>query len=114
MIRTLTLCSALILAPMAACTTIPQSPFEQTLADEKALYAAEMAYKGAAMTAEAAHDSGALSGERAVQVADALQRAYDALIIARAAYAAGNAFSGSTASAQALGAVAEAYGVMNR
>lgn len=112
MIRTVALCASLAFTPLAACNTIPQSPFEQSLKDEKALYVAEAAYHGVATAALAAKDSGLLEGERSVQVADALQRAYDALLIARAAYAAGNLIGGQNAASEVFSAVSQAQSLI--
>lgn len=101
-------------APMAACTTVPTGGvFEQTLVDEKALYAAEAAYFGAATAAEAGADAGVLRGETAALVAGYLQTAYDALLVARQAQAAGNTADAHVAAAKVLGAVSAAQKLLN-
>ena len=69
--------------------------FEGQVVDEKALYAAEAAFFGANTAAEAAVDNGLLKGgsPQALQVADYLAKAHDALKAARAAYQVGEARS---------------------
>lgn len=104
-------CLALVAAPLAACSSIAPVPsLEQTTLDEKAIYSAEATYRAAATAASAAVDSGLLvpGTPRAVQVADALQTAYDALRTARAAYAAGNGLALQTALSAANAALASA------
>lgn len=101
--------AALALAPVAGCAPMMQgSPFAETLVDDKALYSAEAAYFGALTLADTAVDSGLLvaGSPRAVQVADGLQKAYDALLAARAAYDAGNVVLGQAKAAMALAEVA--------
>lgn len=107
--------AALALAPVAACGPLMQgSPFAQTLIDDKALYSAEAAYFGAATLAGQAVDSGLLvaGSPRAVQVADALDKAHSALLVARTAYAAGNVVGGQRAAAEALGAISDVQRIL--
>lgn len=110
----LALSAVLLCAPIAACETFPSSTVSESLKDEKALYAAEAAYYGATVSAEAAFDAGVLHGRQAVAVADGLQVAYDALLVARQAQAAGNASSAEEASARALAAVAGVYALIQQ
>lgn len=65
----------------------------QTLVDEKALYAAEAAMYGADTAAGAAVDSGLLKpgSPDAIKVANWLEEAHKALLVARTAYHAGDA-----------------------
>lgn len=83
----------LLAPPLAACETVPTLSTHQTLADERALLAAEAAYQGALIAANAAVDSGALKGERAAKAADLLQRAKNGLDTARRTKATADAFS---------------------
>lgn len=107
---------SLLTAPaLTACASLPSfetSPLESTLVDDKALYAAEAAYFGAATAADVAVDSGVLTGERAGQVAALLERGYTSLGVARSAYRAGNARSAQTAAAEALAAIAGAQRIL--
>lgn len=82
-----------------------QGALTATLNDEKALYAAEAAFYGANAAAEAAVDNKLLvqGSPTAVQVADGLAQAHDALNAARAAHKAGDARTYS----DKLGAVQE-------
>lgn len=98
---------ALIAAPMAACSTLSPSPFSESLVDEKGLYAAELAYFGAATAVETAVDAGVLTGNRAGQAAIYLQSAYDGLVVAREAQALGNVLMVQRGSAQTLALVAD-------
>lgn len=65
----------------------------ETLKDEKALYAAEAAFYGANAAAEAAVDNKLITpgSPLAIQIADGLAKAKDALGAARAAYKIGDA-----------------------
>ena len=78
---------AIASAPMAlgACSTL--SVAVSSTADEKALYVAESAFKGAVLSVEAAVDSGQLKGENAQKASMYLSQARAALLKARQAYA---------------------------
>jgi hypothetical protein len=100
-------------APLAACGGLTADPpLAETLADERALFAAEAAYFGAASAAEAAVDAGVLSGEPAGLAADYLDRGYAALQVARRAHAAGNATEAATAAREALLAIGAAQAII--
>lgn len=64
-----------------------------TIKDEKALYTAEAAFAGVSYGLQAAVNSGYLKGEAAGQAKVYYDRAYQALLLARKAHAAGNADS---------------------
>jgi hypothetical protein len=85
-----------------------------TTVDEKALYAAEAAFYGANTAAEAAVDNGLLKAGSpdAVKVADWLQQAHQALLVARAAYAAGDAGSFTAKIAAVQNLVAQAWALI--
>lgn len=88
---------------LPGCTTVP-NPLQQTVNDERALYAAEAAYNGVLLTVNSLIDQGVIvpGSERALRLADDLDEAKQALNLARQAYAAGNASSGYSQALQAL------------
>ena len=98
---------ALILAagalalPGCAVPTRPAVLAEATRLDERALIGLEASYAAARMTAEAAVDAGLVYPETAVPLRDINRRAYDLLIVARAAYDAANAPGLASALAEA-------------
>lgn len=85
-----------------------------TLADEKALYAAEAAFYGANAAAEAAVDNRVIvaGSPRAVQIADALAQGRGALLAARAAHKAGDAKGYGEKLAAVQGFVAAAWALL--
>ena len=107
--RHLLACLALSLAITACATTgLPSSPgavASQTVKDEQAILAVELAYKAARLSIETGVDAGLIKGERATQFAALDNRAYSAVQIARDAYAAGNAADYVAAVARARSAV---------
>lgn len=119
--RNLLLAGAMLVAALSAaacsgCTTPAwlsndRGALENTVIDEKALYAAEAALFGANTAAEAAADNGLLKpgSPDAVKVADYLDAAKKALNVARIAYRAGDAktYVGKLAAVQAT--VAQAW-----
>jgi hypothetical protein len=82
------LVAALLLA-LAGCQHVPATG--DPLAADKALFAAEAGYAGAAAAIEAASDQGLLHDRAAARAAEALRAAYQALLLARAAAKAGDA-----------------------
>lgn len=91
-------CAALSLAACATAgsgtTTGPPGPVvsgQNTALDEKALIAAELAYNSAATAYLAADQRGLLTAAQRKEWGGRLITAYDALKLARQAYAAGNA-----------------------
>lgn len=110
--------SALAVAALAAagcsgCSALNpnRAVLAETVIDEKALFAAEAAFFGAASAAEAAVDVELLQpgDASAVKIADALDKAHDALVAARAAYAVGDAQGYGEKIAALQGFVAEAW-----
>lgn len=84
----LALIAALALSPLAACTSLPADA-PVTLA--KAEFAFETAYNVAGNAYLAAVNSGALTGADKAAAKQALGRAYEAVLAARAAEALGDA-----------------------
>lgn len=105
----------LLLCALSACITpgggissLPASPAaaaDQTVLDEQAMLAVELAYKAARTAAELAVDSGVLKGEAAARVAELDNTAFRAVALVRAAYGAGNAASYGAALTEARAAV---------
>lgn len=109
-------CAALAVLGLGACNTT-QFPYpipsaESTVIDEKALYVAEAAYFGMGKLAEAAVDSGTLKGDRARQVLEIEQKAYQALVTARAAQATANSASYAEQTARVLDLIAQAQALI--
>lgn len=104
---------------LAACATVPSVPpapadvADTTVLDERGAIAVESAYRAAGLALEMAADTGLLRGEAAARAARLEQRAYDAVLAARAAYDAGNAASYATALINARAAVAAALVAIN-
>jgi len=98
---------------LAACTptitNIPTSPAalsDRTIADEQVAIGLELGYKAFRLALELGVDAGVIKGPRATQAAAADQRAYAALLVARAAYRTGNAGDYITAAREANAAIA--------
>jgi len=116
--------AALILAlsvPLAGCSILgpggvnsTPAPFVNTSVDEKALYVAETAFKGASLAIEQAVDSGLLKGERAAQVAVHYETAYTVLLVARDAQKAGNAESLLTSAIEVQTLVTKIFGLIRK
>lgn len=102
-----------VTAPLAAC--ISTSPLHYTAHDERALYAAEAAYQGVLLGVNAAIDAGTITpgSERALELADGLDRAYSALLLTRQAYEAGNASTGYQMALEALSLAAQVQEALN-
>lgn len=106
---------------LAGCTTtgvpnVPTSPgaiADTTVLDERGAIAVESAYRAAGLALETAVDTGLLRGSAATRAATLEQRAYDAVLAARAAYDAGNASSYADALVKARAAVAAALVAIN-
>lgn len=86
----------------AGCSTTGSAPAITQTLDEKALYVVELAYAGGLASVEAAVDAGALSGADAARAGAILDQTNSAIVLARRAYAAGEAL-------QAVGAINSAY-----
>lgn len=80
------------IVPLSACQT-PLVNAEQTLIDEKAMYAAEAAYNLAAEAYITADAVGALAPDTKAKVKPIFAKAYEALKAARTAYSLSNAAS---------------------
>lgn len=96
--------------------TIPDTPgqvADQTVLDERGAIAVESAYRAAGLALEMAVDTGLLRGQAAATAATYEQRAYTAVLAARAAYDAGNATSYAAALASARSAIARALLAVN-
>lgn len=79
---------------LVSCETVPTGPrdvADQTILDERAALAVELAYRAAGTALEIAVDAGALTGENAAAAARLENRAYTAVLAVRAAYDTGNA-----------------------
>lgn len=97
---------ASFLLSLSACSSIPTSPgviSNQTVLDEKVLIAVELAYKTEVLAIETGINTGVIAGAAAVKIADLDNKAYLAVLVARNAYATGNAstYLGAVASARA-------------
>jgi hypothetical protein len=110
---------AIILAPLlllASCAglgsllTPPASPAavaNTTTLDEQAALGVELAYKAARTAVEVGVDAGLIKGTRATQFAELDNKAFNAVVIVRRAYRAGNATDYATGLSQARLAVAD-------
>jgi hypothetical protein len=107
---------SLLGAGCSGCSTLASDKgvLSATTVDEKALYAAEAAFYGANTAAEAAVDNGLLKpgSPDAVKVADWLQEAHAALLVARAAYAAGDAGSFTAKISAVQNLIAQAWALI--
>lgn len=93
---------------LASCETFPAGPSEvanQTILDERAALAVELAYRAAGTALETAVDAGAITGTNAATAARLENRAYAAVLAVRAAYDTGNASTYAEAVDNAQGAV---------
>src|SRR6478735_3364815 len=86
----------------------PGEVADTTVLDERAALSTELAYKALRLALETAADAGALTGDRARQVATLENRAYAAVLAVRAAYRAGNARTYATAVDEARASIAAA------
>lgn len=85
-------CLALALPGLSGCSILsPPRTASQTVLDEKLAISAELAFQGAARAVELAVDAGLVHGEKAEQLNELRGRAFNALAVVRAAYAAQNA-----------------------
>ncbi len=99
---------------LAACQTgapvnilpIPVTIADRTVADEQVASGLELGYKAFRVALELGVDTGAIKGARATLAASADQRAYTALLAARAAYRTANAPSYIAAAREANAAIA--------
>lgn len=96
---------ALLLA-LPGCHAASAGSEPALIAADKALYTAEAAYQGAAEAVEAAADRGLIHGAAAARIATMLAQAHDALLVARAAAAAGDAAGGDARALAVLTLVA--------
>lgn len=94
-------------APQGGCAAIPEAGAISPTADEKALFLATQAVRGAALTVEAAVDSGQLKEENARKAATLLRTARSALRLAEAAYVAGDAAQVIARTNQVTAAISE-------
>lgn len=102
---------------LSSCGSLPQvypglPTASSTSIDEKALYVAEAAYQGLGTIAEAAVDSGFLTGTRAGQVRDLNRQAYQALTLARTAYATANVADYLRQTTRVLDLIAQAQSII--
>lgn len=107
---------ALAIAALSACALpaapagIPAAPVEvadKTVLDERAAFGVELAYEAFRSAVELGVDAGLIKGARATALANLDSRAYQALLVARAAYDAGNAESYSSALSNAREAISD-------
>lgn len=78
---------------------------DATALDEKAATAVELAYQASALAILTATRAGLIEGETATKVAAADTKAYQAVLLVRAAYQAGNARTYSDAAVKAVTAI---------
>jgi hypothetical protein len=107
----LALCAPLALAGcgFGSVASVPPAPVavaDQTVLDEQAALAVELAYKAARLAAELGVDAGVIRGANAARVAALDNAAYQAVLAARAAYRTGNADTYKSALVQARTSVA--------
>ncbi len=86
----------------AATAQGPSTVADRTVLDEKAAIAVEVAYQASALAILTATRAGMIEGETATKVAAADANAYQAVLLVRAAYNAGNAKSYADAAAKAV------------
>jgi hypothetical protein len=89
---------------------IPPTPVaaaDETVLDEQAALAVELAYKAARLAVETGVDAGVVRGAQATRLAELDNQAYAAVLAARRAYRAGNATSYGAALAEARAAIAD-------
>lgn len=88
---------------------LPETPFNtsSTVIDERALYVAEAAYEGIRVLINTAVDTGNLTGEKAAQVRNLNQQAYNALLLAREAQLMANARTYAEQTARVLGLISQ-------
>ena len=106
---------ASFLLPLSACASIPTSPVvvaNTTALDEKSLLAVESMYKAEVVLIEVGVKSGKIQGDLATRVKQLDNRAYLAVLGARAAYATGNSSSYFEALRAAKNAVADLKAVL--
>lgn len=91
----------------------PATVANRTVADEKAMIAAEQAFRTVETLLGAAVDAGALKGANAAKAKALNDKAHAALLAARRAYSAGNAtnmFAAITEAQQAIGQIGSLVG----
>jgi hypothetical protein len=108
----LALAASLALSGCAGLPTLslPAAPVEaadQTVLDEQAALAVELAYKAARLAIETGVDAGAIRGANATRLAELDNDAYAAVLAARRAYRAGNATGYGAALAEARAAISD-------
>lgn len=93
---------------LPGCAMVP-NPLQQTVNDERALYAAEAAYNGVLLSVNSLIDQGVIipGSPEALRLADRLDGAKTVLNLSRQAYAAGNATNGYSLALQALALAAD-------
>lgn len=109
-------CAALAIAACSPTTTSGPGPIggapvistQGTVMDEKALIAAELAYNTAGESYLVARERGLLPAATLAQARTVLGRAYSALLLARRAYAIGDANTFAAQAALVFSAAAEA------
>ena len=99
--------------PGLVSTPTPGQVADRTVLDERGAIAVESAYRAAGLALEMAVDTGLLRGQAARTAATYEQRAYTAVLAARAAYDAGNAATYPAALASARQAIARALLAVN-
>lgn len=96
-------------------SSMPAVPsLQNTTVDEKALFVAESAFSGGSSTLEAAVDSGMLRGANARIARGYYTQAYDALLLARQARAAGNSANLLEASIKVQTLVTKIFGLVGK
>jgi hypothetical protein len=95
------------LAPLAGIPSAPVEAADQTVLDEQAALAVELAYKAARLAIETGVDAGAIRGANATRLAELDNDAYAAVLAARRAYRAGNATGYGAALAEARAAISD-------
>ncbi len=107
--KALILAAALALTGPIGCATVTDSPLELTATDERFLYGVEAAYNAVLNSVNAAIDAGLVTpgSPEALGLANRLDTARETILVARRAYAAGNASSGYSLALQALALIGE-------
>lgn len=102
------------LGMMSACAMVPGPAVyaNKTVLDEKAMLTAEIAYKAETVVIQTGVDAGVIKGPLAAKIAVIDNKAYLALLSARAAYAAGNSAGFAEAVGNAQAAVVELKGIL--
>jgi len=104
-IAAVSLSACSVLTGLAGIPSSPKAVAEKTVLDERIALGMELAYQAAAFSAVTAIKAGLVPQEQMKTVRDADTMAYNAVVLVRTAYKAGNADSYLSASSDARAAI---------